>query len=422
MSEVWIIVKREFRERVRTRSFLLSTFLFPLLIIALYTIPFLVGGDTTMRRIVVVDEGPAGVAQMIAASLSTTSPDREGRTYRVEVVPGPLAQAQAGLRKRVTDKELDGYLHVPANVVATSEVSYRARNVSNLNVVSDVRRASSQAVQAARLRTAGLQATDVAALLRPVNVTTARVTATGEEGGSAIGTFFAAYGVAMLTYMMIFLYGVNVMRSVLEEKTNRIVEVLVSSMKASHLMLGKILGVGSVALLQVTIWGALTTIGMKVASARFSSPGTSSMLASIKLNPTAGITLLAFFILGFFLYAAVFAALGAAVTTDQEGQQFQTFAMLPLITPVLFLTKITGDPLGTTATVLGLIPFTAPVANAMRLGSAEIPPLQVAASLILLLLSTLAVGWLAGKIYRFGILSTGKKASMSEIARWLRAA
>ena len=422
MSDVWIVLKREFRERVRTRSFLLATFLFPLFIVGIYTLPFLVGGEKTERRVVVVDEAPAGVAQMVAAALSADLPEREGRSYRVEVVRRPLAQAQAELRRRVTAKEIDGYLHLPGDVVATSRVAYRARNVSNLDVMTDMRRAATQAVQETRLRTAGLQSTDVRALLRPVEVTTARVTASGEEGGSAIATFFAAYAVAMMMWLMVFLYGVNVMRSVLEEKTNRIVEVLVSSMKASHLMTGKILGVGSVALLQVAIWGVLIAGGMKLAGARFSSPGASSILASIKLNPTAGMFLLAFFVLGFFLYAAVFAAIGAAVTTDQEGQQFQMFAMIPLMLPVLLFPRVIGDPMGTTATVLGLVPFTAPVANAMRLGSSEIPPMQVAVSLVLLALTTVLVGWLAGKIYRFGILSTGKKASFSEIGRWLRAA
>ncbi|HEX8358808.1 MAG TPA: ABC transporter permease [Longimicrobium sp.] len=422
MSEVWIILKREFNERVRTKSFLLATFLFPVFIIAIYTLPFLMGGDKTVRRVVVVDEGPAGVAQMVSAALSADLPEREGRSYKVEVLRQPLAQAQAGLRERVTAKEIDGYLHIPADVVATSKVAYRARNVSNLEVMGDMRRAATQAVQETRLRTAGLQATDVRALLRPVEVSTARVTATGEEGGSAIVTFFAAYGMAMLMWLMVFLHGVNVMRSVLEEKTNRIVEVLVSSMKASHLMLGKILGVGLVALLQVAIWGVLIAVGLKLAGQAFGDGGAAGVISSLKLTPAAGFTLLAFFVLGFFLYAAVFAAIGAAVTTDQEGQQFQTFAMVPLMLPVLFFPKVIGDPLGTTATVLGLVPFTAPVANAMRLGSTEIPATQVAASLVLLALTMMVVVWIAGKIYRFGILSTGKKASLSDVGRWLRAA
>ncbi len=419
MSNVWIVLKREFMERVQTKSFLLATFLFPLFIIGLNVLPHLMGGEKTVRHVVVVDEAPPGMAQMVVASLT---PEREGRSYRLEVVRQPLAQVQASLRERITSKKIDGYLHLPADVVTTSQVAYRARNVSNLGVMTDMRRATTQAVQEVRLRTAGLQATDVRSLLRPVEVTTARVTATGEEGGSAMVTFFAAYGMAMLMWLMVFLYGVNVMRSVLEEKTNRIVEVLVSSMKASDLMLGKILGVGLVALLQVAIWVALIAAGLTIAGQRLKSGGAASIMAGLKLTPMAGLTLLSFFVLGFFLYAAVFAAIGAAVTTDQEGQQFQTFAMIPLMLPVLFFPKVIGDPLGTTATVLGLVPFTAPVANAMRLGSTEIPAAQVIASLVMLAITTVLVVWIAGKIYRFGILSTGKKASLSDIGRWLRAA
>jgi len=419
MSNVWIVLKREFMERVKTRSFLLATFLFPIFIIGLNVLPHLMGGEETVRHVVVVDEAPPGMAQMVVAALST---EREGRSYKLEVVRQPLAQVQAGLRDRITGKEIDGYLHLPADVVTTSQVAYRARNVSNLGVMTDMRRAATQAVQETRLRTAGLQATDVRSLLRPVEVTTARVTATGEEGGSAMVTFFAAYGMAMLMWLMVFLYGVNVMRSVLEEKTNRIVEVLVSSMKASDLMMGKILGVGLVALLQVSIWVVLIATGLTIAGQRLKSGGAASIMAGLKLTPQAGLTLLSFFVLGFFLYAAVFAAIGAAVTTDQEGQQFQTFAMVPLMLPVLFFPKVIGDPLGTTATVLGLVPFTAPVANAMRLGSTEIPATQVIASLVMLALTTVLVVWIAGKIYRFGILSTGKKASLADIGRWMRAA
>jgi ABC-2 type transport system permease protein len=419
MSNVWIVLKREFMERVKTKSFLLATFLFPIFIIALNVLPHLMGGEETVRHVVIVDEAPPGMAQMVVASLT---PEREGRSYKLEVVRQPLAQVQASLRERITSKKIDGYLHLPPDVVTRSEVAYRARNVSNLGVMTDMRRAATQAVQESRLRTAGLQATDVRALLRPVEVSTARVTATGEEGGSAIVTFFAAYAMAMLMWLMVFLYGVNVMRSVLEEKTNRIVEVLVSSMKASDLMMGKILGVGLVALLQVTIWVVLIATGLTIAGQRLQSGGAAGIMAALKLTPQAGITLLSFFVLGFFLYAAVFAAIGAAVTTDQEGQQFQTFAMVPLMLPVLFFPKVIGDPLGTTATVLGLVPFTAPVANAMRLGSTEIPVTQVIASLVMLALTTVLVVWIAGKIYRFGILSTGKKASLADIGRWMRAA
>src|SRR5262249_15557192 len=136
----------------------------------------------------------------------------------------------------------------------------------------------------------------------------------------------------------------------------------------------------------------------------------------------AGMALLAFFVLGFFLYAAMFAALGAAVNSEQEAQQFQTWVMLPLIVPLVFIPKVVGDPMGQVATILGMVPFTAPVANALRLGTVDLPPVQVAGSLALLAATTVFVAWLAGKIYRVGILSTGKKPTLKELGRWLRAA
>jgi ABC-2 type transport system permease protein len=194
-------------------------------------------------------------------------------------------------------------------------------------------------------------------------------------------------------------------------------------MKASHLMLGKILGVGSVALLQVAIWAAIAGIGMSrsdALTARFHlSPDALKMAG---MPPAIIAATLAFFILGFFLYSAVYAALGAAVNSEQEAQQFQMIVLLPLLVPMMFVIRIVTDPLGKIATVLGLIPFTAPVTMAMRIASAPVPPVQIAASLAGLLVTVLAVAWVAGKIYRVGILSTGKKPSLAELGQWLRAA
>jgi ABC-2 type transport system permease protein len=424
MSEVFIVLRREFLERVRSKAFVIGTFLFPVFIIAIYALPVLMGGSKSVTRLVVVDEAPAGVAQTTTRALQAPRADGAASGYTVEVVRQPLEQVRADLTRRVAAKELDGYLYLPPDVVTKGAVQYRARNVANLDAVGDMRRAASLGVQEARLRATGLQSQDLAALLKPVQVSTARITSSGEEGGSAMSAFLLAYAAALLSYMMILMYGMNVMRSVLEEKTNRIAEVIVSSMRASHLMMGKIIGVASVALLQVGIWTVLVSFGTAQLGARAPQGGTmQKALDSLKVNPGAGLAVLAFFVLGFFLYASMFAALGAAVNSEQEAQQSQTWVMLPLIVPLVFLMKIAGDPLGQTATVLGMIPFTAPVTNAMRLGTgAEIPPVQLFGSLALLAATTVFMAWAAGKIYRVGILSTGKKPTLRELGRWLRAA
>jgi ABC-2 type transport system permease protein len=424
MSEMMIVLKREFMERVRTRGFLLTTLLLPLFMGSLTLLPALMssGGQ---RTLVVVDEAPPGIADYVVQSLSRppAPDDDDAYTYRLERVPGPLASVREQLNRRVRAEQIDGYLYLPAGVVQGNEIEFRARNLSNFQVERDVRVAVSQAVQAARMRAQGLDVTEVATLLRPVDVQTLRVTEEGEAAESGESSFFLGYILGMMVYVLVVLYGINVMRSVLEEKTNRIVEVIVSSMKATHLMAGKILGVGAVAILQVSIWalmGALAAIWSGDISKRLGLPA--DALSNLNVDPWMLAAAVAFFLLGFLLYAALFAAVGAAVNSEQEAQQFQTVALLPLIAPLVFIRQVISDPLGTTATALGMIPFTAPVTMPMRMAAAAVPAWQVGVSLVGTLVAVVVVAWVAGKIYRIGILSTGKKPSLRELGHWLRAA
>ncbi|HET7230024.1 MAG TPA: ABC transporter permease [Longimicrobium sp.] len=427
MSEVMIVFRREFLERVRSRAFALGTVLFPLFMAAMWIIPAKVGQGGGSRTIVIVDQAPAGVGALVEQGLTNPQgPAASGKdrvTYTVQRVAQPLEQVRATLIRRVQAKEIDGWLYLPPDIVRSSQAQYRARNVANFAVIGDLQRATTQAVQAARLQAAGLDAGQVAGLVKRVDVATARVTDKGEEGGSAASAFMLSYIIGFLTYMMILLYGMNVLRSVLEEKTNKIAEVIVSSMKASHLMLGKILGVGSVALLQVAIWATVTGLISSrgdFLARRFNLPPGAFDMVNVPVGTLLAV--LGFFVLGFLLYSAMYAALGAAVNSEQEAQQFQVLVMAPLIIPIALVFRIVSDPLGPVATVLGMIPFTAPVTMAMRLAAAPVPPVQIVGSLALMLVTVLAVAWLAGKIYRVGILSTGKKPSLAELGRWLRAA
>ncbi len=424
MSEILVVLKREFMERVRTRGFLLTTLLLPLFMGGLTLLPALMstGGE---RSLVVVDEAPPGIADYVVQTLSRPPAAAAGDayTYRLERVPGPLASVREELNRRVRAEEIDGYLYLPAGVVQGNEIEFRARNLSNFEVESDVRVAVSQAVQAARMRAQGLDVVEVATLLRPVDVHTLRVTDQGETAESAKSTFFLGYILGMMVYVLVLLYGMNVMRSVLEEKTNRIVEVIVSSMKATHLMAGKILGVGAVAVLQVSIWGLLGALGATRSELIAGRLGLrADALSSLQVDPWMLASAVAFFLLGYLLYAALFAAVGAAVNSEQEAQQFQTVVLLPLIVPLVFLRQVISDPLGTTATALGMIPFTAPVTMPMRMAASAVPAWQIGVSLLGTLVAVVVVAWVAGKIYRIGILSTGKKPSLRELGHWLRAA
>lgn len=423
MSEIMVILRREFLERVRTRGFVLGTILFPAFMAAVLIVPVMLEGGTEERRFAVVDEAPAGITERFVQTLTTPPEGAETSRYHVEVVAGPLDAVRDELHARIQSDELHGYVVLPADVLERNQVQYRAKAIGGPGVLREIRVAASQAVQAERLRQAGLEVQEVAALIRPVEVDNARITAEGEEGADAESTFFAAYIIAMAIYMLVAMYGMSVMRSVLEEKTNRIAEVLASSVRSSHLMTGKILGVGSAALFQVLIWVALIVLLVTQSDAIAARFGVEpDAIRSIGIAPGTAVLLVTYLLLGFFLFASLFAVLGAAVTSEQEAQSLQMVIMVPLFVPLLFMMPLAGDPLGRAATILGMIPFTAPIAMPMRMAAAPIPPIQIAGSLALLALALVACAWLGGKIYRIGILSTGKRATLKDLADWIRIA
>lgn len=413
-----LIIRREFRERVASKSFLLGTLLFPLLIAGLVLLPRLIGSDGVEWRLALVNEGPSGAGEAFAAALTEPPESRDENTYRVHPVDGPLDQVRDSLAEQVEQKQIDGYVLLPADVLDSGTIHFRSRNVGSFAVMRDLRRAGTRAVQGERIRAAGIDGAAVAALIAPVDVDEASLTAAGEERRGAMSTFWTAYLVAFLIYIMVTLYGVAVMRSVLEEKTNRIAEVLMSTIRASHLIAGKIIGVGSAAVAQVLIWLAITAVIVTWSDRLggwFVLPD--EVAQALRVDPVTGLLLFLFFVLGFFLYASIFAMVGAAVTSEQEAQSVQFIALIPLIAPMLFLQSILNAPLGTTATTLGLIPFTAPIAMPMRMASVPIPAAELVGSLGLLIGGIAAVAWVAGKVYRVGILSTGKRPTMAELIR-----
>lgn len=423
MHSIFLIIRREFLERVRTRAFVITTVLFPVFMIALIFLPAMIKTGGGERTLVLVDQSPAGIGQQVEQTLRTPNPDKNAIRYTIERTQGSLESLRASLNERVEKKEIDGYVVLGADVLETNRVAYRARDVTKVQVVGDIGRAVTAAVQQERLRGSGLTGAQVAQLVRDVDVQAARISGGGEERGNMMATMATAYVIFFLFMQLISLYGQNAMRSVLEEKNNRIVEVIVSSVRPGYLMAGKILGLAAVALLQIAIWvGFVALLASQSArlSARFNIGA--GAFSALQMEPVVWLVLLIFFALGFVLYAAMYAAAGSAVTSEQEAQQLAFPLMLPLFVPIVFILPILTDPLGATARTLSLIPLMSPVVMPMRAVATDVPLWEIAASMGLLVLGTAAVVWLAGKIYRVGILSTGKKPSMRELVRWLRAA
>ncbi len=426
MSELMIVLRREFVERVRTKSFILSTILIPFFMSLMFIVPILIEtmGSGETKELVIIDESPPEVGDRIVESLSAEpESDRDDR-FLVERLRVPLTSVQDSLNNAVLEGSIDGYLWVPADIVQSSTVEFRSRSVTDMDVQQQLSGAVTAAVRGQRLRDAGLEVQELSSLLQPVEIDAASITREGEEGASGLSGMMFSLIVGFVLYFLILIYGVQVMQSVQEEKTNRIAEVLVSSMKPSHLMLGKVLGVGFVALLQVVIWGVtgliLASQRSRLAEALDTPPGIFEMF-SLSIDPLTGVALALFSVLGFFLYASLFAAAGAAAESSEDAQRFTFPLIMPLIIPIFTFEAIMSSPQGTLATVLGWIPFTSPLVMPMRMGAGGTTPLEIGATLAVLIVSVVALSALAGKIYRIGILSTGKRPTVREMLRWVRA-
>lgn len=426
MRELAIVLRREFLERVRSRSFLLSTILTPVFFLLVLLLPVLstrwAGGED--RFLGIVDESTTGVGAELAAALSEPAGVGDDRVY-ASVITSPAPETLDSLVQAVVSERLDGFIIIPEDVVEGGALQYRARTVTDVGFQRRVRDAATAAVQARRLETAGIDAAILAEVMAPVQLNAARLTRQGETGEGAEAGMLFSIMVGFALYMLILLYGVQVLQSVQEEKTNRIAEILVSSIRASHLMLGKVLGVGLAALLQIAIWIGLAValIGpmQPVLSASGAEPGmVSGLFSRIELSLVA--VVVAYLLLGFFLYASLFAAAGAAAASSEDAQRFTFPLIMPLIIPMMMTGVIVSAPQSTLALVLGWIPLTMPLAMPMRIGAGGTGAVETAATLVLLLASVLVLGSLAGKIYRIGILSTGKRPSFAELLRWLRTA
>jgi len=407
----WLVIaRREFLERVRTKWFLVVTLLGPIVTIAMVVVPALLAHSDFSARIQVVDHtgklGPALVEKL------------SGPNWKVEQVP--VDTPEATLLGRIKADTIDGYLDVPADVLEKStSVIYRGDNATNQVVSVLLERAVRAAVQKVRGDQLGIPSDKLESLLSPVDVEAKHTTGEG-EGASGGATFLVGYVLAFIIYLSIILYAVNVMRGVVQEKTNRVVEIMVAAAKPRALMFGKLIGVGSVGLLQVGVWVGMAALTMKYRLQLLAFFGASGGFTMPELAPSAIAVILSYFVFGYFFYAAIYAAIGAMVNSDQEAQQAQTPVMLMIMFSFICLQIVTNDPRGSAAEVLTLIPFASPILMPMRflLGGASLG--EVGISLAILLASTWLVAVLAARVYRVGILMYGKRPSLRELVRWIR--
>jgi ABC-2 type transport system permease protein len=431
MNKVLIIIKREYLVRVRTRAFLIGTMVSPLLMLALIALPIFFatrgGGE---RRVTVLDQsGDPELFEAISRSLESRGEGDEelnrrdpgvGRTRylltRRVVGPGEALQALEQQYQQQAAQDPDTtYLVLRAGGLDKLEVEYYAKNTSDFSI-GTLERAINDAVSELRLKRAGLNPAQIASYTRRVELKRNKITASGgvEEGGRA--DFVVAFVMLFFIYMTVLIYGLSVMRGVIEEKQSRIVEVLVSSVKPTQMMLGKVIGIGLVGLTQIAVWALsallLTTVGVST----FASRGMTMPNIPVSLL----VYFVVYFVLGYFLFATLYALVGSTVSSEEEAQQAQIPVTILLVVPMMIFNMIIANPTSTASVALSMVPFFAPTLMMMRIAVVNPPLWQILLSMGIMLATILGCVWVAARIYRVGILMYGKRPSITELGRWLR--
>jgi len=418
VRKIWAVIRREFVERIRSKWFWFSALLGPVFFGAMIVVPVLFAGAGGTRRIAVVDATTGAFGERVAAGL------RHGKIFRATRVPAGAGVVDS-LTQLVGAKQLDGFLILTDAVVETGTAEYRASNVSSFRDVAELQDVLARLAMAARLERQGVDPALVGRAQLRISLETKKISGSTTTGESAAQSFALAYVMGVVLFLVITIYGVNVMGSVVEEKTTRIVEVLVSSLRPFQLMMGKVLGVGAVSLFQFVLWGLGAKLLLSQRRALLADLGGVEEARQVFQMPhltaaTLGV-FLSYFLGGFFLYSAMYAAVGAMSSNEQEARQAQQPVMFLLLVAYVSMFGLTNNPESTYAVTLSLIPFTAPIAMPVRWAASTVPAGELGASLGLLAAGIVAVTWMAARIYRVGILMTGKRPNIKELVRWIRA-
>lgn len=434
MNHIYLIIQREFLERVSKKSFIIITILMPLLMLLLSVLPALImefaSGDE--RNIVVVDE--TGV-------IAQDFHDTEELTF--------TRSAQA-LDSALAMKDVAGILYIPSEAVSnTSGISYYSNGPASMSVEGEIESQLNDIIESRRIEKSNIE--NLRQVMDDIHTDVELLTFRNDtdelsQESSAL-SFALGMGLSLILYMFLLMYGQMVMSSIIEEKNNRVLELVVTSVKPVHLMLGKIFGIASVAVVQILIWmvllccisafvlpatlpsGVMTEVSA-VQAGTFDAATSQYDADMVNVIATLGsvsyifnilFVMLLFLLAGFLFYSAIFAAIGSAVENVQDASQLSIIAMLPIILGLVLSMSAAQDPQSGLAVACSYIPLTSPMVMMARLPFG-IAAWEVALSLVILVASFIFVAWLAGKIYRVGIFMYGKKPTLKDLWRWARQA
>ncbi|MBD3413013.1 MAG: hypothetical protein GF421_01105 [Candidatus Aminicenantes bacterium] len=422
MSKILAVIKREYLQIVRTKAFVLGTVLGPVIIGMFIFVPILISvmsvGD--QERIGVVDASQE-IYQDLENRLDFKLKDGRQR-YILEQykMTADLDQLKARLSQMVLAGDISAYMVIPENIIEGGTVEFASEHVSDFEKISSINKVLNTVIIEKRLKNAGLDPGEVSGYMKQVQFKTQKVTKKGVEEDTG-GTFIISYILVLILYMTLLFYGQLILRGVIEEKSSRVVEIVLSSLKPAQLMAGKIMGIAAVGLTQYLIWAvfgwALSSYSGSLVNSVFPQ---ASGFKIPSIPPYVFVYFVVFFILGYFLFATLYAAVGSTVNSEKEAQQLGTPLTMMLVIPILLMMFVMRSPDSTLSVVLSLFPFFSPILMLLRICILVPPFIQIFGSIALLIGTTVGMVWLAGKIYRVGLLMYGKRPSLPEIVKWIR--
>lgn len=413
------VIRREYRESVRKKSFIVSTVLVPVFMLSFFLIPILITTFVPDKQFrVTVLDGTGEIGDGFAAALTDTLKDGE-RKYLVHVVDAQgdeLAREREVWLDALKSGRVDIVLDVRDSVFDDGRVAYITREERGFQILEDFENVLTEIVIKRRLAREGLDYERVKKLATNVHLDMNQLTAGGDVEEKH---FLAEWGVVfvfvMVLYTALLTWGIGISRGIVEEKGSRVIEVLLSSIRPKELLLGKIVGLGLAGLTQMAIWGAVGAV-----ISLYGATTTAQVWGSISISPAAFVYFIVYFLLGFLLYASVFTVIGSMCSTEQDAQQLQGIVTMPMIIPILVLMFIVQSPNSLLSVILSLIPFFAPMVMLARIILLEPPVWQIVLSIALLLASIYASIAFSARVFRVGILMYGKRPSIRELIRWYR--
>lgn len=409
MKKAFLIARWEYLEKIKNKSFLFSMFILPLIIIGFSFLPTILEQkeDLSTKAIGIIQEN-IDLYDALENSLSKFKTNDNQPAFLLKRIDADDIETAIGKGETlVNEKVLDGILIIRRIDPDSFKIEYRANNITAIRLISRLENASNQCITNWRLKNSNINPQILKLIEANYSLETIKISKKGQTKIKSEQAYLIIFGFVFLLYFSIIMSSSLLVRSIAEEKSNRIIEILVSSSETTELMLGKVIGLSALGITQLIFWGLLII--------SFAGPFILQNFQNFSIVPS-----LIYFLLGYIFYASLFVGLGSIANTEQESQSIMSILYLIIILPVIFSFQIMENPDSTLANILTYIPLTTPTVIVIKLNVIGISLIEEILTLLLMFISILISSYLSGKIFRIAILSYGRTPNISEIIKWLK--